>query len=155
MSGATNAVFNRVYAQQSASRQVFKDDEIISPGTVTALIAAGRGDGNQAIPMLETVINASAPGQPQTSLAIDALAASLIRRGDLLGAEGALLRAGERQTLYPFAGSRGYIWLRLRAMLLGLEQQLGHRERAAEIQRELRELLVAADPDFALLRELN
>ena len=53
------------------------------------------------------------------------------------------------------SGSRGYLWLRLRARLLWLERQLGHSARAAEIEQELRHLLQLADPDFALLSVLN
>ena len=45
--------------------------------------------------------------------------------------------------------------MRLRARLLDIERQIGHTDRAAAIERELRELMQVADPDFAILRELH
>jgi hypothetical protein len=134
---------------------VFSDDEIVSPGTTAALMAAARGQIEEAAPKLQAVVRSSSPGAPHTLPAFDALSDALIRRGDVDGALAVLSPVANRQTTYPFTGSRGLIWLRLRAKLLALERQLGHRDRAVEIELELRELLVAADPDFALRRDLN
>jgi hypothetical protein len=93
----------------------------------------------------------------QTLIAIETLGEALIRRGDLRAAEEVFLALGAtRSTTYGlFSGSRGYIWLRMRARLVWLERQLGHSARAAEIEQELRHLLQLADPDFALLSVLN
>jgi hypothetical protein len=124
-------------------------------GFIHATLLAARGNVESAMPTFEYVRKHSAPGAPPTAFASMMRADALLARGDPQAAEAVLLQAGPRQTMYPFGGSRGYIWLRLRAKLLGLERQLGHRDRAAEIERELRELLVAADPDFALVRDLN
>jgi hypothetical protein len=60
-----------------------------------------------------------------------------------------------RATTYGSAGSRGYLWLRLRARLLQLERELGHTDRADAINRDLHQLLQVADSDFDLLRLLD
>jgi hypothetical protein len=57
--------------------------------------------------------------------------------------------------MYPNAGSFGYGWLRLPARLLALERRMGHRDRADQVARELRQMLQVADSDFGLLRDLN
>ncbi len=50
-------------------------------------------------------------------------------------------------TTYASSGSRGYLWLRLRARLLWLERRLGHASEAQRIEQELQQLLEVADPD--------
>jgi hypothetical protein len=79
-------------------------------------------------------------------MAIDTLSNALIERGDLWAARPVLMSAGA-STTYSSAGSRGYIWLRLRARLLWVERRLGHAAEAREIEQELQQLLQAADAD--------
>lgn len=52
-------------------------------------------------------------------------------------------------------GSGRYFWLRVRTRLLDIERRLGHADRTEQIEQELRQLLVVADSEFVLLRELN
>jgi serine/threonine protein kinase/tetratricopeptide (TPR) repeat protein len=107
---------------------------------------AARGELDTAIPFLENVIAQLAPGNVQTIMAIDTLSNALIERGDLGAARRVLLSAGA-STTYSSAGSRGYIWLRLRARLLWVERRLGHAAEAREIEQELQQLLQVADED--------
>ena len=71
----------------------------------------------------------------------------LIERGDLWAARRVLLSAGTLSTTYHSSGSRGYIWLRVRARLLNVERRLGHAREATEIEHELDQLLQVADAD--------
>ena len=125
-------------------------------GWIDAELAAARGEIDVAIPSLENARERLAPGNGQTLVAIETLGEALIRRGDLRAAEAVFLSLGvTRSTTYGTTGSRGYLWLRMRARLLWLERQLGHSDRVAQIEQELRQLLQVADPDFALLRALH
>jgi len=140
-------------AEAYAARGMFDRDPT---GWIHAELAAARGEIDVAIPALELVREKLAPGNGQTLIAIETLGEALIRRGDLRAAEKVFLALGAaRSTTYGGGGSRGYIWLRMRARLLWLERQLGHSARAAEIEQELRHLLQLADPDFGLLDVLN
>jgi len=140
-------------AEAYAARGMFDGDPT---GWIHGELAAARGEIDVAIPALELVREKLAPGNGQTLIAIETLGEALIRRGDLRAAEKVFLALGAaRSTTYGGSGSRGYLWLRIRARLLWLERQLGHSARAAEIEQELRHLLQLADPDFGLLDVLN
>ncbi len=114
---------------------------------INAELMAARGELDSAIPLLDNAIRKLAPGNPQTLIAIETLATGLIERGELWAARRVLLSAGASSTTYHGAGSRGYIWLRVRARLLNLERRLGHAREAKEIEQELDQLLQVADPD--------
>jgi serine/threonine protein kinase/tetratricopeptide (TPR) repeat protein len=114
---------------------------------MNAELMAARGELDAAIPLLDEAIRKLAPGNAQTLMAIETLGTRLIDRGDLWAARRVLLSAGTLSTTYHSSGSRGYIWLRVRALLLNVERRLGHMREATEIQYELDQLLQVADPD--------
>ena len=140
-------------AEAYAASGIFDGDPTV---WIHGELAAARGEIDIAIPTLEFAREKLAPGNGQTVIAIETLGEALIRRGDLRAAEEVFRSLGDtRSTTYMSAGSRGYLWLRMRARLLWLERQLGHSDRVAQIEQELRQLLQVADPDFALLRVLH
>jgi hypothetical protein len=114
---------------------------------IKADLMAARGEMDTAIPLLDDVIRKLAPGNHQTLFAIETLSNALIERGDFLAARRVLLSAGSSSTTYHSGGSRGYIYLRLRARLLWLERRLGHVREAQEIEQEMQQLLQVADAD--------
>lgn len=114
---------------------------------INSELMAARGELDTAIPLLDDVISKLAPGNMQTLIAIETLASGLIDRGDLWSARRVLLSAGASSTTYHSGGSRGYIWLRLRARLLYVERRLGHAREAGEIDRQLQQMLQVADPE--------
>jgi len=114
---------------------------------MNAELMAARGELDAAMPLLDEAIGKLAPGNPQTLMAIETLGARLIERGDLWGARRVLLSAGPASTTYHSSGSRGYIWLRVRARLLYVERRLGHAREARQIEQELEQLLQVADGD--------
>jgi serine/threonine protein kinase/tetratricopeptide (TPR) repeat protein len=119
-------------------------------------LAAAHGDTERAIPILEAARAKLAPGNMQTLIAYDTLSAALLRQRNVAAAEGVMTALeNTRATTYGSAGSRGYLWLRLRARLLQLERELGHTDRADAINRDLHQLLQVADSDFDLLRLLD
>ena len=113
---------------------------------IKAELMAARGELDTAIPLLEDVLAKLAPGNVQSIMAIDTLSNALIERGDVWAARRVLMSA-DASTTYSSAGSRGYIWLRLRARLLRLERRLGHVAKARAIEQELQQLLQVADAD--------
>ena len=98
----------------------------------------------------------SPPANPVALRSLDSLAELRIDRGELESAEARLKRTdnGQRR-MYLTSGSTGYYWLCARTWLLRIERRLGHADRAAQIEQELRQLLVVSDPDFVLLKELK
>jgi tetratricopeptide (TPR) repeat protein/tRNA A-37 threonylcarbamoyl transferase component Bud32 len=125
-------------------------------GWIHGELAAARGEIDVAIPILERARQRLAPGNGQTLVAIETLGEALIQRGDLRAAEQLLLSLGDtRSTTYGATGSRGYLWIRMRARLLWLEGQLGNTARVHALEQELRQLLQVADRDFAPVRLLE
>ncbi len=113
--------------------------------------AAADGDDATALPILERLQAEAPPGNPQTVMALDTLATLHERRADLAAAAATLTRSeSARLTVYPNSGSRGFFWLTAQAHLLRIERERGNLDHAAAIERRLRRLLVAADPDFVL-----
>ena len=114
---------------------------------INAEMMAARGQVDAAIPLLDDAISKLAPGNMQTLIAIETLANGFIDRRDLWSARRVLLFAGASSTTLHSGGSRGYIWLRLRARLLYVERRLGHTAEARAIEQELQQRLQVADPD--------
>jgi tetratricopeptide (TPR) repeat protein len=114
---------------------------------MNAELMAARGEADAAIPLLDDAVKKLSPGNAQTLMAIETLGTSLIERGDLWAARRVLLSAGTLSTTYHISGSRGDIWLRVRARLLNVERRLGHAREAKEIEHELDQLLQVADAD--------
>lgn len=132
------------------------DDSRVAILASRAELLAARGDDNAAMTQLVRLENLTQPAAHFRFRELESLIDVLMRRGDLQSAATWLGRIDHlRPSLYPLAGSSGYAWLRLRARSLDVERHLGHTDSAAAIERELRELLQVADPDFALLRELH
>lgn len=132
------------------------DDSRVTILASRAELLAARGDDNAAMAQLTRLQNLTQPAAHLRFRELESLIDVLMRRGDLQSAATSLGRTDHlRPSLYPLVGSSGYAWLRLRARSLDVERHLGHTDRAAAIERELRELLQVADPDFAMLRELH
>ena len=117
--------------------------------------AAAVGDVVTAIRSLDAAMRDYPKGTAFRLRAAEGLGDLLVVKGDLQGAEHVLEVSEERAASYPGAGSTGYPWLRVRERLLGIERRLGHASRVASIERELRQLLGSADPDFEVLQNIN
>ena len=114
---------------------------------MNAELMAARGELDAAIPLLDEAVRKLSPGNAQTLMAIETLGTRLIERNDLWAARRVLLSAGTLSTTYHISGSRGDVWLRVRARLLNVERHLGHAREAQEIEQELEQLLQVADGD--------
>src|SRR6266508_224810 len=89
-------------------------------------------------------------------LGTETLATALSQQGDMEGAVRVLELASQQRTraIFHFV-SAGHSWMRTQLLLAKLYRRVGRQEDARRIAGELLKLLVYADPDHVLLRELK
>jgi serine/threonine protein kinase/tetratricopeptide (TPR) repeat protein len=87
---------------------------------------------------------------------VETLSSLLLARGDTAGALRILEAAsGTRDRVHKDPTHVGYLWMRVQVRLAELYRDLGRLDDAERIESDLLRLLEHADPDFAILRELD
>jgi hypothetical protein len=87
---------------------------------------------------------------------VETLSSLLLARGDTTGALRILEAAsGTRDRVHKDPTHVGYLWMRVQVRLAELYRDLGRFDDAERIESDLLRLLEHADPDFAILRELD
>ena len=118
-------------------------------------LALAENRTEDAIGLLEQGLEALRPtGHPIFFQGAEGLARALEKKGSLPQARRVLQDAAQqkRRTLDPKAKAD---WLPVQAHLARVSRQLGLEDEARQIEDELRRLLAHADPDFAILRQLE
>jgi hypothetical protein len=119
-------------------------------------IALARGRIAEAATLLTSAWRRMPPGSVPAMEAAGSAAEALDRGGDLAAAatelEAATAVSGR---LYQGVGSTIQGWVQARAQLMRIYRRLSRHDAAERIEAELAALLVAADPDMAIVRELG
>ncbi len=112
-----------------------------------------RGRVGEAIPLLEqSVDQLRRRPRPVYFLAVESLASAWERRGNRERARQVLAEAARHKS---FAFDDGLYWMRVQIRLAEINRRLGRLGEAQEIENELRRLLVHADRDHEILREVE
>ena len=119
---------------------------------ISAHLALKRGETGQAITQLEN------PRSRHISLLFlvsESLATIFLEQGDLEKAAAELEKASLAKTRAISAPHHFSVWLRIRARLARLYRRMGKSDEAQEVEDELRQFLVYADPDHSILTQLG
>ena len=116
-------------------------------------LALAEGRPREALPLLQNVLAAGPePGGTMYFVAASGLASVWPELGEPAGALAALEEASQqKRRSHPYARES---WMRVQLDLASLYRELGRASDAQRLEDELRALLVYADPDFWLVREL-
>ena len=119
---------------------------------LSAHLALKRGEIEQAITLLE---NPRSRNIQLLFVASENLATIFLEQGDLAKAAAALEKASLAKTRAILVPNLLSVWLRIRARLARLYRRMGEDGQAQEIENELRQLLVYADPNHSILAQLG
>src|SRR5207248_2085338 len=115
-----------------------------------------QGRTNEAISILQEAVNkAHARGDPAGLFPADSLATALEWHAEPEQALRVLDRASrDRMLTLGYLDYYGESWNRIQAHLAHQYQQMGRAEDARKVKDQLRQLLVYADPDYQILRQV-
>ncbi len=115
-------------------------------------VARLEGRLGEAIPLLEEGIAELGTGNPLLYLGSDSLALAWLAQDEPSRAARVLDEAAEA---VPLRIETGSFWLEVELRRAQVYRQLGRVEEAEQIEAGLRKLLVVADPDHVIVRELK
>jgi tetratricopeptide (TPR) repeat protein len=120
-------------------------------------VCLARGRKEEGIALLRQGLKIVEVASGASLMGSKSLAGVLEKDGKLKEAAEVLERAAESlgriAILYGY--DTGSMWMKNRIQLAGLYRRMGREQEARKIEDELRKLLACADPDHALVRELN
>ncbi|MDA2914237.1 tetratricopeptide repeat protein [Acidobacteriia bacterium AH_259_A11_L15] len=142
-------------AERAIAYMEEKNRPEVAIAAVRGELALARGQTAQAIPLLQKGLEVAPNFFFGPSLtAAESLADIWERQGDLPRAI-QVLETASQEKKRAFFGGDAYDWMRVQMGLAQLYRKVGREQDAQKIEAELRKLLAYADPDHALLRQLQ